>query len=129
MNWVNKHKLLAIEMVKYNSQPCLEINNLWHALHSSFNTAQDRCIDEDFLNKIAPFVTFSWNPFSEEKFTSTIAKCNILSTPSPDKLIWRHLKYILKDKSCLKNIINITNTCIEISYWLPIVATTRHKVQ
>ena len=41
MNWINKHKLLAIEVVKYNSQPCLEINDLWHALHLSFNTAQD----------------------------------------------------------------------------------------
>jgi len=29
MNWVNKRKLLAIETVKYNGQPCLEINDLW----------------------------------------------------------------------------------------------------
>jgi len=28
--------------------------------------------------------------------------------------MWRHLKYILKDKSCLINIINV---CIEIGYW------------
>ena len=28
MNWVNKCKLLAVEAVKYNNQPCLEINNL-----------------------------------------------------------------------------------------------------
>jgi len=56
--------------------------------------------------------------FLEEEFTSTIAKCNILFTSSPDKLVWKHLKYILKDKSCLKNIINITNACIEIGYWL-----------
>jgi len=47
-----------------------------------------------------------------------MVKYNILSTPGPDKLVWRHLKYILKDKSCLKNIINITNTCLEIGYWL-----------
>ena len=31
--------------------------------------------------------------------------------------MWRHLKYILKDKSCLKNIINIANVCVEIGYW------------
>jgi len=47
-----------------------------------------------------------------------MVKYNILSTPGPDKLVWRHLKYILKDKSCLKNIINITNACLEIGYWL-----------
>ena len=41
MNWVNKCKLPAIKAIKYNGQPCLEIDNLWHTLHSSFNTAQD----------------------------------------------------------------------------------------
>jgi len=33
MNWVNKQKLPAIEVIKYNNRPCLEINNLWYALH------------------------------------------------------------------------------------------------
>ena len=52
MNWVNKRKLLAIKTIKYNNQPCLEINNLWHALHSFFNTALYYNIKEDILNKI-----------------------------------------------------------------------------
>ena len=117
MNWVNKHKLPAIEIVKYNSQPCLEINNFWHTLHLTFNMAQDQYINKDVLNEITSFVTSSWNSFSKEEFTSIIAKCNILSTPSPDKLAWRHLKYILMIRLCLKNIINIANACIEISYW------------
>ena len=39
MNWVHKHKLPAIKTVKYNRQPCLKINNLWHTLHLSFNKA------------------------------------------------------------------------------------------
>jgi len=50
--------------------------------------AQDQYIDEDVLNEISPFMTSLWNTFSEEKFTSTIVKCNISSTPSPDKLAW-----------------------------------------
>ena len=40
MNWVNKQRLPVIKMIKYNGLPCLEINNLWQVLHSSFNTAQ-----------------------------------------------------------------------------------------
>ena len=62
-------------------------------------------------------MTFLWNPFLEEEFTSAIVKCNILSTSGTNKLAWRHLKYILKNKLCLKNIINIANVCIEIGYW------------
>ena len=32
MNQVKKRKLLAIETIKYNRQPCLELGNLWQAL-------------------------------------------------------------------------------------------------
>ena len=39
MNWVNKCKLPAIKMIKYNGNPCLELANLWQALHLSFNSA------------------------------------------------------------------------------------------
>jgi len=40
MNWVNKYKLPAIKMIKYNCRPCLELDNLWQALYFSFNIAQ-----------------------------------------------------------------------------------------
>jgi len=40
MNWVNKKKLPAIETIKHNGSSCLELNNLWQALHLSFNSAQ-----------------------------------------------------------------------------------------
>jgi len=39
MNWVNKHKLPAIEAIKYNDCSCLEIKELWQALYSTFNIA------------------------------------------------------------------------------------------
>jgi len=59
-----------------------------------------------------------WVPFSKQEFTSSIAKYNNLSTLGPDKLSWRHLKYIVKDKSYLKRIINIADTFFELDYWL-----------
>ena len=52
MNWVNKYNLPAIEAIKYNDQPYLEINNLWQALHSTFNRAQHCQIYISLLNKI-----------------------------------------------------------------------------
>jgi len=53
MNWVNKCKLPTVEVVKYNSHPCLEIEDLWYMLHSSFNIAQNHQIDIDVLNEIS----------------------------------------------------------------------------
>ena len=35
----------------------------------------------------------------------------------PDKLLWSHLKIILKDNKCLGIIIHITNVCIKLGYW------------
>ena len=58
------------------------------------------------------------NPFSEEEFVNALIKCNVSSTHGPNKLAQRYLKYILKNKLCLRNIINIADTCLEIGYWL-----------
>ena len=52
MNWVNKCKLPAIKAIKYNDQLCLEINNLWQALHSFFNTVLHYSIEDSILNEI-----------------------------------------------------------------------------
>jgi len=53
----------------------------------------------------------------EEEFTSVIAKCSNESAPDSDKLTWRYMKLIVEDKICLKNIIDITNTCFEVGHW------------
>jgi len=58
-----------------------------------------------------------WLPFSEAEFVSSINKYNNSSTPSPDKLSWRHLKLIVKDTVCLKKIINIADACFDLGYW------------
>ena len=104
-------------MIKHNGQPCLDLNDLWQALHSSFNSAQFYHIDESILNKLGLYTSSLWTLFTEEEFTSTIVKCNNTSAPSSDKLSWSHLKYIIKDKACLKNIITIANTYFKIGYW------------
>ena len=39
------------------------------------------------------------------------------SIPGLDKLLWNHLKSVLKHDNCLTNIIKIANTCINLGYW------------
>ena len=117
MNWVNKWKLPAIETIKYNNQPCLEIYDLWHALHSSFNTAQHHIVNKRVLEELLSFLSYHWNRFSKEEFIIAIAKCNNSSAPGPNKLSWSHLKHILKDKTFLKNLVNIVNSCFDLGFW------------
>jgi len=100
MNWVNKCKLLTVKAIKYNDQQYLDIDNLWNALHSTFNMALHCQIDVEILDKIVDKPTSPWLSFSREEFRVAIANCNNASTPSPDKLSWSHLKIILKDDCC-----------------------------
>ena len=104
-------------MIKYNSRPCSELEDLWQALHSSFNTAQFHQVNENVLNELNPYRSLSWLPFLKKEFTSAIVKCNNSSAPGPDKLSWEHLKHVVKDKMCLGSIITIANAYIKIEYW------------
>ena len=117
MNWINKKKLPAIEIIKHNSSSCLELNDLWQALHLSFNSAQLWSVDESILNKCELFLPMTWLKFSEEEFTRAITNCKDSSVPGLDKMFWGHLKRIIKDKSCLKNVICIANACFDIGHW------------
>jgi len=117
MNWVNKHKLLAVKAIKYDNQPCLSLNSLWNALHSSFNTALYHQVDTNILDKIGNKQTSTWALFSKEEFNIALGSCNNSLTPGPDKLSWRHLKSIMNDGDCITNVIKIANTCINLGYW------------
>ena len=117
MNWVKKRKLPATEAIKYNRLPCLSPDILWNALHSSFNTALHRQVDFNILNKVEHKPCQIWNSFSRYEFRSTIHKCVNTSTPGPDRMSWRHWKFIIKNDDCLSKIINIANACINLGYW------------
>jgi len=52
MNWINKYKLPATEAIKFNGQPCITPDNLWGALHNTFNHTIDRQVDIDILSEI-----------------------------------------------------------------------------
>jgi len=116
MNWINKRKLPTIEAIKYNGHHCLELGNLWNALHSTFNMALHLQVDVNILDEIGDKPTLPWPAFSKKEFRLAIINCNNSSTPGPDKLSWSHLKIILKDDDCLDIIISIANTCIELGY-------------
>jgi len=117
MNWVNKHKLLAVEAIKYNNQLCLSLDSLWNALYSSFNITLYRQVNTNILDKIGNKQTSIWALFSKGEFNITLGSCNNLSTPGPDKLLWRHLKSIMNDSDCITNVIKIANVCIDLGYW------------
>ena len=53
MNWVKKYKLLATKAIHFNKQPCIKLEDLWQALYSTFNLAQDQQINFWLLDEIS----------------------------------------------------------------------------
>ena len=117
INQVKKHKLPAIKAIQYNSQPYLELENLWDILHSSFNSAQSCEINLQLLDEILDKEVKLWVPFSREELINAIIKYNNSSTLDPDKLSWSYIKKIIKNDNCIVKFIDITNTCINPEYW------------
>ena len=116
INWVNKKKLLVIETIKYNGQQCLDINDLWCALHSTFNMASNHQVNTSTLDEISGKPTISWPEFSREEFKFTLSSYNNSSTSGPDKLSWNHLKIIFEDIECLDSFVQIANACINLGH-------------
>ena len=117
MNWVNKHKLPAIEAIKYNGQQCLKLGDLWNALNFIFNMALYCQVNVNILDKIVDEPTLPWPAFLKEEFKLAIINCNNSSALGPNKLLQSYLKIIFKDDDCLNIIISIANMCIKLGYW------------
>ena len=82
-----KQKLLTIKALHFNSQPCIKLNELWQALHQSFNSAQNCQININILDKLFFKLILKWNPFSKEEIKIAILKYNDSSTPGPDGVL------------------------------------------
>ena len=52
MSWVKQRKLLAVEAIRFQGQPCNDLPDLWSALHQSYNAAADRSIDLSVLDEV-----------------------------------------------------------------------------
>jgi len=115
-NWIKSRKLPAIKAIYHDNRPCTTLDSLWNALHSSFNTALNWRVYLNILNEIEHKPSQQWSSFSRAEFKSAISKCNDSSALGPDKLSWCHLKVIVQNDDCLTNIINITDSCINLGY-------------
>ena len=118
MSWVKKYKLPVIKAIQYEGHLCIELKDLWKALHNSFNSAQMHEVDIHVLDEIPRKPTKEWNLFSKQELIDTLEKCNNSSAPNPDKLTWSHIKSIMRDNNCLLKFVNIANVCIDLGHWL-----------
>ena len=110
MNCVKKCKLLATETIKFNRCPCNKLDKLQQAFHQSYNTAQNKPINLQLLDKIPSHQQAKQSSFSKAKFFKSINKCYGSSTLSPGQISWSYLKVLVNYNKYLDNIVNIANS-------------------
>ena len=59
---------------------------MYQALHQSFNSAHNRQVNTDILDKISSKPVAKWVLFSKKEFKSAISKYNNLSAPRLDEI-------------------------------------------
>jgi hypothetical protein len=96
MDWVGPHKAPPIEAIPYQGVPCTSPDQLWNAIHSTFNLALDRPIDLSVLgNKWESPSIRAWIPSPAAEMLDALMGTLNRSAPGPDHITWHHLKCIV----------------------------------
>ncbi|CAA7270015.1 unnamed protein product [Cyclocybe aegerita] len=120
MEWVKQRKLPPCEAIRNGEQPCHDMDDLWDALHGTYNSASGREYDTSVLDELPDEPVREWADFSEHELLSALKGCSNSSAPGPDHITWVHLKELLKDKHVLALFIVLANACLRVGHWLHI---------
>jgi hypothetical protein len=73
MDWVGPCKIPPVEAILYQGVPCTSLDQLWNALHSTFNLALDRPIDLSMLGDKweSPSIR-AWVPYSAAELSDAL---------------------------------------------------------
>lgn len=106
-----------MKAIQFNGYSCIELEELWQALHQTFHSAQDHYINLHLIDKIPLRPLSEWLPFFKVEFTNIIEKCNSMSTLRSDHVSWNYLKILMTDNKYITKFVNIANDCINLGYW------------
>src|SRR5437660_725839 len=93
------------------------MDELFQALHGTYNAAAERQTDPTILDEVDQEPERGWSQFSKLEMIEELKKCSNTSAPGPDKVTWRHLKFITADEMVAENITRIANACINTGHW------------
>ncbi|KAJ3520538.1 hypothetical protein NMY22_g12711 [Coprinellus aureogranulatus] len=91
MAWIQERKNPPCEAIQFNGQPCHTTDQLWQALHGTYNAANNH--------------------------RQALEACSSRSAPGPDHVTWRHLKAVLSIPDCTVLILRLANACIDVGHW------------
>ncbi len=95
MEWVKQRKNPPCEAIQKDGEPCHDLEQLWDALHSTYNAASGRQCDVSMLDDLPDEPVREWAPFSALELREALGACSGNSAPGPDHVTWVHLKRIV----------------------------------
>jgi hypothetical protein len=120
LDWTRKRNLPACEAILDNKgKPCNDNNSLFHTIHETFNSANERKVNFDRVTEcLPPSPPIEWPPFSALEFTDALKSCSKNSALGPDHITWHLIKRFSKTSpSFAATIVAISNACINLSTW------------
>ncbi|KAJ2911570.1 hypothetical protein MD484_g8847, partial [Candolleomyces efflorescens] len=117
MDWVKERKNPPCEAIQFNGQPCHDMDALWTALHSTYNSAANRPVDLSILDELPNEPQRDWPTFSLLELRQALDACSSRSAPGPDHITWRHLKSILATQECARIIVTLADACFNTGHW------------
>ncbi|KAJ3499868.1 hypothetical protein NMY22_g19468 [Coprinellus aureogranulatus] len=117
MVWIQERKNPPCKAIQFNGQPCHTTDQLWQALHGTYNAANNRPVDLSILDDLPTLAAREWPEFSELELRQALEACSSCSAPGPDHVTWRHLKAILSIPDCTVLILRLANACIDVGHW------------
>ncbi|KXN89369.1 hypothetical protein AN958_05702 [Leucoagaricus sp. SymC.cos] len=117
MAWVKPHQLLPCEAILHRGESCHDIDALWRALDQTYNAVSEWPCDVMVLEELSLLVEQDWVPFSALEVKETLSACSSHSSPSPDHVMWVHLKELLLDDAVVRKFLSLANACLMVGYW------------
>ncbi|CAA7267588.1 unnamed protein product [Cyclocybe aegerita] len=72
MEWVKQRKLPPCEAIRNGDQPCHDMDDLWDALHGTYNSASGHEYDASVLDELPDEPVREWADFSEHELLSAL---------------------------------------------------------
>lgn len=84
--WISKWNLPPSQSINYNRKSCDELDNLWQALDSSYNSTSNCPVNLNAIKSIDAQSEQLWPPFSNTELFDALNPCANASVPGPDHL-------------------------------------------
>jgi hypothetical protein len=120
MPWARDRKQPATEAILNDQgESCNGTTMLFNTLHSSYNSANNRCTNLMRMKKeLEPLPERGWNPFSRQELLDALQSCAKNTAPGPNHVTWRLLKCFIKSRLEVgEMIINVANASIDHGHW------------